>query len=142
MINGGEMTQEEEFQRYAALVDYYREQLQSLEQQFQYLQAAVMDYSKAKITIEKIGESKDGTEILVPIGGGTFSYATSKHPKKILTEIGAGIVMEKDPKEAIIIIDRRIKELEKNQETISNMSKTIQKNIEEVSNKAQQMISQ
>ncbi len=136
------MSQEEEFQRYAALVEYYKEQLQSLEQQFQYLQAAVMDYGKAKITIEKIAEEKEGSEILVPIGGGTFSYATANNTKKILTEIGAGIVMEKNPAEAIEIIERRIKDLEKSQEAISNMSKNIQQQIEEVSSKAQQMLSQ
>lgn len=135
------MTQEEEFQRYATLVEYYKEQLQSIDQQFSYLQAAVMDYNKAKITIEKIGEAKEGTEILIPIGGGTFSFATVKDTKKILTEVGAGIVLEKNPDEANEILDRRIEDLQKNQEALSNMSKNIQQQLEEVSAKAQQLIS-
>ncbi len=135
------MTQEEEFQRYATLVEYYKEQLQSIDQQFSYLQAAVMDYNKAKITIEQIGEANEGTEILIPIGGGTFSFAKAKDTKKILTEVGAGIVLEKNPEEAKKIIDRRIEELQKNQETLSKMSKNIQQQLEEVSTKAQQLLS-
>ncbi len=135
------MTQEEEFQRYATLVEYYKEQLQSIDQQFSYLQAAVMDFNKAKITIEKIGEAEEGTDILVPIGGGTFSFAKAKDTKKILTEVGAGIVLEKKPEEAIKILDRRIEELQKNQETLSKMSKNIQQQLEEVSTKAQQLLS-
>ena len=136
------MTQEEEFQRYATLVEYYKEQLQSLEQQFSYLQAAVMDYNKAKITIEKIGESDEGTELLIPMGGGTFSFAKAKNTKKILTEIGAGIVMEKKPEDALKILDKRIEELEKNQETISNMSQNIQQQLREVSTKAQRLLAE
>ncbi|MFO8078336.1 MAG: prefoldin subunit alpha [Thermoplasmatota archaeon] len=135
------MTQEEEFQRYATLVEYYKEQLQSIDQQFSYLQAAVMDFNKAKITIEKIGEAEEGADILVPIGGGTFSFAKAKDTKKILTEVGAGIVLEKNPEEAIKILDRRIEELQKNQETLSKMSKNIQQQLEEVSTKAQQLLS-
>lgn len=136
------MTQEEEFQRYATLVEYYKEQLQSLEQQFSYLQAAVMDYNKAKITIEKIGESDEGTELLIPMGGGTFSFAKAKNTKKILTEIGAGIVVEKKPEDALKILDKRIEELEKNQETISNMSQNIQQQLREVSTKAQRLLAE
>lgn len=136
------MTQEEEFQRYATLVEYYKEQLQSLEQQFSYLQAAVMDYNKAKITIEKIGESDEGTELLIPMGGGTFSFAKAKNTKKILTEIGAGIVVEKKPEDALKILDKRIEELEKNQETISNMSQNIQQQLQEVSTKAQRLLAE
>jgi len=135
------MTQEEEFQRYASLAEYYKEQLQSIDQQFSYLQAAVLDYNKAKITIEKIAEAEEGTEILIPIGGGTFSFAKAKDTKKILTEVGAGIVLEKNPDEATKILNRRIEDLQKNQETLSNMSKNIQQQLEEVSIKAQQFLS-
>jgi len=134
------MNPEEEFQRYASLMEYYKQQLSSLETQFSYIQASIMEYSQAKITIEKIKETKDGTDILVPIGGGTFSFASVKNTGKILTDIGAGIILEKTPEDSIKTIEKRIDALHKNQENLSAYSKQIQQDMEEVSRKAQQLL--
>ncbi len=136
------MNQEEEFQRYAAMVDYYKSQLESIEQQNNYLQAAVMDYQKAKLTVQKLAETKSGNEMLIPIGGGVFTYATTKNPSKVLADIGAGIVIEKDPKNALSIIDKRIKELQDNQESLNDMSQKIQDQMREISRKAQAIYEQ
>jgi prefoldin alpha subunit len=136
------MNKEEELQRYASLIEYYKNQLQSLETQFSYLQATILDYSQAKITIEKLTEVKKATEILVPLGGGTFTYATAKNTSYILTEVGAGVVIEKTPKDAIAIIQKRIDVLEQSQKNISNMSQQIQQQIDEISIKAEQMLSE
>jgi len=135
------MTQEEEFQQYASLMEYYKNQLESLENQFSYLQAAISDYTKASITIEKLGETQNDTELLIPIGGGTFSFAKAVETNKILTEIGAGIVVEKKPDEAIEILTKRIDELKKSQDNISEVSQKIQMQLQEVSEKAQKMYS-
>jgi prefoldin alpha subunit len=135
------MNQEQEFQQYASLIEYYRNQLESLENQFSYLQAAIADYSKAKITIEKLGETENNTELLIPIGGGTFSFAKAVDPDKILTEIGAGIVVEKNPKDALETLTKRIEELKKSQDNISELSQKIQMQLQEVSDKAQEMFS-
>jgi len=134
------MTNEEEIQRYASIIEYYRSQLESIESQFNYLQAAMLDYSKAKMTIEKINETKTGTDILVPLGGGTFTYASAKNTSKILTEIGANLVLEKSPTDAIEIIDKRIQQLTQSQESLSAMSQQIQNQINEISAKAQELL--
>jgi len=136
------MNQEEEFQRYAAMVDYYKSQLESIEQQNNYLQAAVMDYQKAKLTVQKLAETKSGNEMLIPIGGGVFTYATTKKPSKVLADIGSGVVIEKDPKDALSIIDKRIKELQNNQESLNDMSEKIQDQMREISRKAQAIYEQ
>jgi len=136
------MNKEEELQRYASLIEYYKNQLQSIETQFSYLQATIVDYTQAKITIEKLTDLKKATEILVPLGGGTFTYATAKNTSHILTEVGAGVVIEKTPKDAIAIIQKRIDTLEQSQKNISTMSQQIQQQIDEISNKAEQMLSE
>lgn len=136
------MTQDEEFQRYAALVDQYESQLASIENQYNYLQAAIMDYQKAKFTIEKLAETKSGKELLIPIGGGIFTFAASKKPSKVLADVGAGVVIEKNPKDAISIIDKRIMGLQANQESLTEMSKQIQKQIQTISEKAHEIYNQ
>jgi len=136
------MNQEEEFQRYAALIDYYKSQLESIENQYNYLQAAIMDYQKAKITVEKLAETKSGNEILIPIGGGVFTYANVKKPSKVLTDIGSGIVIEKTPKDALLVMDKRIKGLQENLDSLNTMSQQIQDQMQEISKKAQQIYEQ
>lgn len=136
------MNQEEEFQRYAAMVDYYKSQLESIENQNSYLQAAIMDYQKAKLTVQKLSETQTGNEMLIPIGGGVFTYATTKKPSKVLADIGAGIVIEKNPKEALTIIDKRIKDLQENQQSLNEMSEKIQNQMKEISQKAQAIYEQ
>lgn len=136
------MNQEEEFQRYAAMVDYYKSQLESIENQNSYLQAAIMDYQKAKLTVQKLSETQTGNEMLIPIGGGVFTYATTKKPSKVLADIGAGIVIEKNPKETLGIIDKRIKDLQENQQSLNEMSEKIQNQMKEISQKAQAIYEQ
>jgi len=140
VIFGDVMNKEEEIQRYASLIEYYKNQLQSIETQFQYLQATIMDFTQAKITIEKLSEVKKSTELLVPLGGGTFAFATTKNTSKILTDVGAGIVIEKTPKDAIDIIQKRIEVLEQSQKNLTTMSQQIQQQMNEVSMKAEQML--
>jgi len=136
------MNQEEEFQRYAAMIDYYKSQLESIENQQNYLQAAIMDYQKAKLTVEKLSETKSGKEILIPIGGGVYTYATSKKPSKVLADIGSGIVIEKNPKDASGIIDKRIDALQSDQQSLSQMSEQIKNQMNEISKKAQEIYEQ
>ncbi len=136
------MNQEEEFQRYASMIDYYRSQLESIDTQNNYLQAAILDYQKSKLTVEKLAETKSGNEILIPIGGGVFTYATTKNTTKVLTDIGAGIVIEKTPKDAISIIEKRIDGLKENQQNLITMSNQIQEQMKEISKKAQEIYEQ
>ena len=136
------MNREEEFQRYAALVDHYESQLASIENQYNLIQAAIMDYQKAKFTVEKLAETKSGNEMLIPIGGGVFTFATSKNPSKVLADVGAGVVIEKNPKDTMKIMDKRIKGLQMNQESLTELSKQIQKQIQAITEKAHELYEQ
>ena len=70
-------------------------------------------------------EAKNGSEILIPIGGGTFAYADTKDVNKILTDVGSGIVVEKTPDEAIAVINKRIESLQINQDSLTTLSQQI-----------------
>lgn len=136
------MTKEEELTKYMALIENYKEQLTALDTQYSYVQAAIADYSKAKITLEQLSKADDGTEILLPIGGNTFINATAKKTSKILFDIGASIVTEKTTDDAIKKIDKRIGNLQKTQEKLSAMAQQLQTEAAEASNKAQSLMSE
>jgi prefoldin alpha subunit len=134
------MTNDEELAKYMALIEQYKEQMNSLQTQSQYLQAAIVDYNKAKITLEQLSNSDAGTEMLLPIGGSTFINATAKNTSKVLFDIGGGIVTEKTSEDAIKKIDKRIEDLQKNQEKLMEMIQNLQTEATEVYNKAQKLL--
>jgi len=136
------MTNDEELAKYMALIEQYKEQMSQLEMQSQYLQAAVADYTKAKITLEKLNSTDTGTEILLPIGGSTFINATATNTSKVLFDIGGGIVTEKNSEDAIKKIDNRIEELQKTQERLMEMIQNIQAEATETYAKAQKLLAE
>lgn len=136
------MTNDEQLQNYMILIEQYKEQINQLEQQSSYIQAAMMDYTKAKITLENINGKDKNEEILVPIGGNTFIHAKTLDTSKVLYNIGAGVVTEKNVEDAIKKIDEKIEELQRSQEKTAEIIQNIENQANEVTEKAQKIINQ
>ncbi|HDQ16424.1 MAG TPA: prefoldin subunit alpha [Bacteroidetes bacterium] len=133
------MSKEEELQKYMMVLEQYKEQINQLDMQSQYLQAAVMDYNKAKITLENLSKTDDDSETLIPIGGGAFVYASLKNTSKVLIDIGSDLVAEKNFEGAIKKIEKRIEELQKNQDRVNNLIEQYQAEAADISEKAQEI---
>jgi len=136
------MTKDEELAKYMTLIEQYKEQMSSLETQSSYIQAAVVDYNKAKMTLEHLSKTSKGDDLLLPIGGSTFIKATASDTSKVLYDIGAGVITEKNSKDAVINIDKRIEELEKTQERLLEIMQNLQNEAAEISQKAQILMAQ
>jgi len=136
------MTKDEELARYLSLIEQYKEQINSLEMQSQYIQAAVIDYNKAKLTLKNIKNTEKDKDILLPIGGSAFINANLKNPSNVLFDIGAGVITEKKTEDAIKKIDKKIEELQKTQERLLEVMQNLQNNSAEVSAKAQKLLSE
>jgi prefoldin alpha subunit len=136
------MTKDEELTNYMYQIEQYKEQLNQLDMQSQYLQAALMDYNKAKLTLDQLKKTDKEVEMLMPIGGGTFIDASAKQSSKVLVDIGSGLVAEKTYDDAIGKIDERVKNLEKTQEKLATMIEQIQTEAADVSAKAQKIMSE
>lgn len=134
------MTKEEELSQYMYQIEQYKEQLNQLDMQSQYLQSAIMDYSKAKIALEQLEKTDKEVDMLVPIGGGTFLDSKVNNSSKVLVDIGMGYVAEKKNDDAIKKIDERIKELEKTQDRLNEMIEQVQSEAAAVSAKAQELM--
>jgi len=136
------MAKEEEITRNLTMIEYYKEQLSSIDMQAQYLQAAIADFHKAKITVEQLHKASDQSEILIPIGGGTFLNGTLTDHSKVLVDIGAGLVTEKTVDAAVKKIEERIKDLRENQEKLMSLAQKIENEAMELSQKTQQMMNE
>ena len=134
------MAKEEEITRNLTMIEYYKEQLTSIDMQAQYLQVAITDFHKAKITVEQLHNAADKSEILIPIGGGTFLNGILTDHSKVLVDIGAGLVTEKTVDDAIKKIEERLKDLQENQEKLMSMAQKLQNEATALSQKTQQMM--
>jgi prefoldin alpha subunit len=136
------MSNEDELQKYMTLIEYYKEQLKTLEYQFSLIQSTINDQTKAKITLEKLNGVKNDSELLLPIGGGAFINATLQNSSKVLYDIGEGVVIEKTIEDTIKNVDKRIKELQQTEDKISKMAQQIQEEATNAQNQAEKILSQ
>ena len=134
------MTKEDEITRNLTMIEYYKEQLNSIDMQMQYMQAAISDFYKAKLTVEHLPDATDKSDILIPIGGGTFINGVLTDHSKVLVDIGAGYVTEKSIDGAVKKIEERIKTLQENHEKVMSMGQKLQNEANELSQKTQQMM--
>jgi prefoldin alpha subunit len=133
------MAKDEELGNCLALIEQYKEQINSLEMQSSYVQAIIAEYNKVKITLEQMGKNDKKIDVLVPIGGSTFIQANINDTSKVLFDIGAGIVSEKALPDAIKKIDERVVDLQKTQEKLLTIIQNLQNEATEISNKAQKL---
>ncbi len=134
------MTKEEEITRNLTLIEYYKQQLESIDLQVQYLQSTLADYQRAKMTVENLHAAEENTEILIPIGGGTFVNGSLKNSSNVLIGIGSCLVMEKPVDQAVTKLDERIKRISENIEKMLSLGQKIQSDAEELSEKTQHMM--
>jgi prefoldin alpha subunit len=134
------MTKDQEISRNLTLIEYYKEQLTTLDAQLQYLQAAVADFYKAKITVEQLTKTTENHEILIPIGGGSYLSGLLKDNAKVLVDIGAGLVTERSNEDAVKKIQQRITALQENQQKLVTLAQKIEQEATELSEKTQKMM--
>ena len=135
-----ENDKEAEVSRYLALLEMYKEQIESLANQSQIIQAMIEEYNRTKITLDKISNVEDGTEVLLSVGGGTFVNANIKDTKKVVYNIGADIMVEKTIEEAVKSIDERIDLLYNNLQKVVETTQKLEEAATQISEKVQDMM--
>ena len=134
------MTKEEEITKNLTLIEYYKQQLESIDLQLQYLQSTLAEYQRAKITIEHLNAADEKSQILIPVGAGAFVNASLTNAKNVLIGVGAGVVVEKTIDEAVLKLDERMKRIQENLEKMASLGQKIQNDAEDLSHKTQQMM--
>jgi prefoldin alpha subunit len=134
------MTKEEDITKNLTMIEYYKQQLESIDAQLQYLSTVLAEYQRAKITVEQLHATDPNTEVLIPLGGGTFINGSVKNTSNVLIGIGASLVVEKSVDDALKKLDERINKIQENQEKIVSIGQKIQCDAEDLSQKTQKMM--
>ncbi len=75
--------------------------------------AALADLATANLSLEGVKNNSSGSEILVPLGGGSFIRAKLSDVEKVIIGVGAGVCIDKKLEESLEDLKNRQDELEK-----------------------------
>lgn len=134
------MAQEDEITRNLTLIEYYKQQIESLDMQLQMLQSALADHQRARLTVDQLRDCEGKTDILIPAGGGVYLNGSVGTTTAMLVSIGAGFIMEKSPADAIAKLDEHIHRIQENQEKMYQLADRLQNEAAELSQKTQAMM--
>ncbi len=102
---------EAELRRGLAVLDQYREQLESLAQQQEIIRVSLEEHMRAKETLTRYQQAGEGAEVLVPVGANSFIVAASKDTGKAFVSIGTDLVVYDEVPKQIERLDGRIKSI-------------------------------
>lgn len=97
----------------------------TLQQRLQILQQAQTELTISKQSLEAIENTKEGSNILVPIGGGTFVHAKLGKMDTLIVNIGADVSIDMTPEEAMKNITGRLEEIEKAAQSVNQQLEQI-----------------
>jgi len=94
-----------------ARTEGYKRQLGEMASQMQMVNAALDEIDITSDALDSLKENKKGTEILVPIGSGSYAKAELKDNEKVLINLGANISAEKTIADAKKILEAKKEKL-------------------------------
>ncbi len=120
------------------VLEHNRLQLESMEQQLEFLSMTLRDHTRAKETMEGYQNLKENAETLIPIGGSSFLYAKVASPDKAMVGIGGDFTIETKISEAITKLEERIKEIDEAEKSLTDRYITVEKKVAEITAQVQQ----
>jgi len=113
--------------------------LQQLQSESEALQRKIVELELVEAELEKTIESLeyfnslDGSvEALMNLGGGVFAYVDVKDSKKMLVDVGAGVIVEKEVGDAIESLRKKKEKIEENIKKLGQVLEQIAAQAEKV----------
>ncbi|MEM2875686.1 MAG: prefoldin subunit alpha [Candidatus Bathyarchaeia archaeon] len=113
---------------------------QALQSRINFVNAALTELRLARMSLEGLEKEKEGSELLVHIGGGSYIKTRLETPNVIITGVGADVSIEKTLPQALENIKGRIEELEKTSNSLSKQLDQVLSRIAEGRSKLQSMV--
>ena len=138
------MSKEREIQQRLILLEQLREQAEALQRRLVEIELFKSELERTIESLEFFEKSEEKTEALMNLGGGVFAYVDIVEKKKFLVDIGSGIVIEKELREAIDFLNKKKENMEKTRaeieeaiRSIASRMESLQREIAELSKEAE-----
>jgi prefoldin alpha subunit len=102
---------EQELRQAMGTLEVYKAQLEAVAEQQQLIQMSLEEYSRAKDTLTEFAKAPENGQLLVPIGGNSYVYATVADNTTCLVGVGSGITVEKSIEESVQLMTVRVQEM-------------------------------
>jgi len=106
--------------------------LQQIQRDFELLQRRLVElelvaneYRRAISTLEFLKGTEGAVNALISLGGGIYAYSDIRESKKVLVDIGSGVVVEKDVENALEFMKKRLEEVEKSSAETTNTLRSL-----------------
>ena len=100
-----------ELRQALALMDAYKERVEAMSRQVQVLRMSLEEVSLALEAVKAFKDSKEGDEIMVPIGASCFIPVKVTGNKTVVTGVGTGISIQKTSQESIDYLEANSAEI-------------------------------
>ncbi len=126
---------EDEVREMLTILDRYKYQAEMMGQQLNMLTVTEQELGSAWNFLESFNDLEEGSEVMVPVGGGVMIAAKVSRGDKVLASVGDSIVTEMDPKDAAHRIGER-------RDEVREMMQQVKASIEQTEAQAQALSQQ
>ena len=109
---------EEQFRKLIVELRLMQGSAEVLQRRLELMQNAATDLSIAESSLSALKETKEGTSILVPLGGNAYANAQLGDLKMVIVGIGADISVEMELGKAVEEISTRLGDVEKTAQSV------------------------
>ncbi len=136
------MSVEKSIQERLIYFEGLRKEAEGIQERIEEIQLIKNEIDKAIESLEFF-EKAENVDALLNLGGGVFAYADVKENKKVLVDVGAGVIIEKEVSDAIETLKNKKQEMDDAERKlrellnqIANQMMKIQGELEELMKKA------
>ena len=104
---------EEELRRLSVELRFYEQTAEAMQSRLNMISAVITDLTYAGMTLNALEKEKEGSELLVPVGGNSYVKVRLENTDKLIVGMGAGVSVEKTLPESKEIVKKRQEDLEK-----------------------------
>ena len=133
---------ERELQQLVDALPQYENQIRYWESQLEAISNVKADIFQAQDTLNGMMDSKDGMEMLVPVGHNTSIFTNVNDLDRILIGIGSRVYMETSREDSIARLNKRLEGLEEAGKTYQESLQKAQQDYMAVRERAEQLNSE
>jgi len=123
-MQGGEAQEvQRRIQERLAVLQQLRAESEAVQRRIIEIELVQSELDKTIESLEYFNSLEGNVEALMNLGGGVFAYVDVKESKKMLVDVGAGVIAEKEVGEAIETLKRRKERLN---ETVTKLEQILE----------------
>jgi len=130
-------TNQEQFEVLAAEANYHQRYAQDIQNQMQALNQVEAEMDR---TLQALASLKDGKSSMFNIGSGVFVKGELKQVNKLMLNVGANVLVEKDPAGATEFLNEKKEELKAARQELLQSMQAISSRLREIDAEARRIL--